>query len=135
MILHFSDRNKDYIYSNQIEQEKQPHIKNLSFRAKKNNLKQNYVPDKSNLQLHLIPSLVNLLSNLILKRKKDAFDNINNNSRASNFCKLLSKYVKEKINPEKEEFINNIEILKDKYENDGPQKAKMTDHKKPNYLN
>ena len=125
MLLHFSDRNKDYIYSNQIEQEKEPHIKNLSFRSKKNNLKQNYIPDKSNLQMHLIPSLVNLLSHLIHKRKEDAFDNINNNSRATNFCKLLSKYVKEKINPEKEEFINNIEILKDKYENDGPQKARL----------
>ena len=42
-----------------------------------------------------------------------------------NFCELLSKYVKGKINPEKEEFINNIGILKDKYENDGPQKARL----------
>ena len=69
--------------------------------------------------------MVKLLSKLINKRKQDAFDNINSNSKALNFCELLSKYVKGKINPEKEEFINNIRIFKDKYENDGPQKARL----------
>ena len=125
MILLFSNKNKDYLYSNQVEQENKPLIKKLLFKTKKHDLKKNYIPEKSNAQLPLIPPLVKLLSKLINKRKQDAFDNINSNSKALNFCELLSKYVKGKINPEKEEFINNIGILKDKYENDGPQKARL----------
>ena len=124
MLLFFSDKYKDYNYSNQLEKENKPNTKKLLFKSKKN-LNKNNIKDKSNLPLLLISPLVDLLSNLIKKRKKDTLDKINNNYKGEKLYQILSKYIKEKIFPYKEDFINNLQILQDKCENDGPQKVKL----------
>ena len=124
MLIHFTNRYKDYKYSNQIEKEKKPYTKKILFKAKKNQ-KKDYIPDKSSLQLPIVSPFVDLISNLILKRKKDSFDNINNNYKAKALVKALTKYVEEQIEPDKGELINNLRIIKDKSENDGPQQVKL----------
>ena len=124
MLLHFSDKNKDYIYSNQIEKEKKPFTKKIVFKTKKNK-KAEFIPDKSSVQLTLISPFVNLIDNMIKNRKKDSFDNIRNNFKAKTLIQAMTDYLKEKEIPNKQEFIDNLKTLKDKLENDGPQKAKL----------
>ena len=63
LILHFSDKYKDYTYINKIEKEKKVHTKKILFKTKLP--KNEYISDKSNPQLHLISPLVNLIDNLI----------------------------------------------------------------------
>ena len=124
MLLNYSDKYKDYNYSNKMEKENKPYTKKILFKSKKNP-KQQYIPDKSNLQLQLITPLVNLLDNLIKKKKKDTFDNLYNNYRTRKFIDTITNYVQEKENPNYQEFIDILKLLKDKYENDGPQKEKL----------
>ena len=124
IILYFSDKYKDYTYTNKIEKEKKPYTKKILFKTKKLP-KNEYIPDKSNLQLHLISPLVNLIDNLIKKTKDDAFNTIINNYKAEKFIQIISAYVKEKEKPNYQEIIDTLKIIKDKYENDGPNKVKL----------
>ena len=124
MILNFSDKYKDYIYTNKIEKEKKPYTKKILFKTKKLP-KNEYIPDKSNLQLPLISPLVNLLDNLIKKTKDDAFNNIINNYKAKTLIQIISDYVKQKEKPNYQEIIDILKSIKDKCENEGPQKAKL----------
>ena len=124
MINDFTDRNKDYTYSNQIEKENKPYTKKILFKTKKH-AKPRIIQDKSNIQLALISPLVNLIDKLIKKNKKYAYDKILDNHKGEKFSQLLTKYVNEQEKPNYADFINNLKILKDRYENDGPQKAKL----------
>ena len=124
MISLFSDRNKDYTYSNKIEKEKKPYTKKILFKSKRNK-KSDSILSESNAQLALISPFIELVSDIILKRKKDAFDNINNNHKAEALSQILLKIVKKQIEPDKEEFIDNLKIIKDKSENDGPKQAEL----------
>ena len=124
LIQQFSDKYKDYTYTNQIEKEKKPYTKKILFKTKKLPKKE-YIPDKSNLRLPLISPLVNLLDNLIKKAKEDAYNNIKNNYKAEKFVQIISDYVREKEKPNCQEIINALKSMKDKYENEGPQKAKL----------
>ena len=69
MINDFTDRNKDYTYSNQIEKENKPYTKKILFKTKKH-AKPRIIQDKSNIQLALISPLVNLIDKLIKKNIK-----------------------------------------------------------------
>ena len=124
MISNFSDKYKDYIYTNKIEKEKKPYTKKILFKTKKLP-KNEYIPNKSNLKLPLISPLVNLLDNLIKKTKDDALNKIINNYKAKTLIKIISDYVKEKEKPNYQEIIDILKSIKNKCENEGPQKAKL----------
>ena len=124
LIRYYTDRNKEYTYSNQIHNENKPYTKKILFKTKKKE-QPKMIQDKSQLYLSLTPYIVKLIDNLIKKNKKDAFDAIKNKYILDKFFNALKKYAHEKEKPNFEEFLERFKVLVDIYENDGPQKARL----------
>ena len=124
MIQNYTDRYKDYTYSNQIENEKKPYSKKIVFKTKKKE-QPKINPNKSQIYLSLTSILVKLIDDLIKKNKKDTFYLLKRRYIYEKFNRALKNYVYEKEKPNFEDFFERIRVLIDIYEHDGPQKAKL----------
>ena len=124
MIKYYTDRNKDYTYSNQIQNENKPYTKKIAFKTKKKTQPKT-LQDKSQIYSPLTSILVKLIDDLINKRKKDAFNNIKKRFIDEKFISAIEKYVHKKELPNFLDFIERLKVLFDMYENEGPKKAKL----------
>ena len=124
MIKYYTNRNKEYTYSNQIQNENKPYTKKIAFKTKKRTQPKT-LQDKSQIYLSLTSLLVKLINDLIKKRKKDTFNNIKKRFIYEKLINATEKYVHEKEKPNFLDFIERLKVLFDMYEHDGPQKAKL----------
>ena len=124
MIKYYLYKDKEYTYSNQIENENKPYTKKILFKSKKK-AQPKAIKDKSHIYLSLISILIKLIDEIIKRKKKEAFIKIKNKYTSKNLADALRKYVYLKEKPNFEEFFEKFKILIDMYEHDGPQKAKL----------
>jgi len=104
----FSKRIDNYKKIDQTE--KEPEIRQLSFRGKTN--KKIKVPqDRSPLAM-LLPSLANYLEDKFLKQKNWAWDKICSNDRSLKFCKLYKSFNDKKLLQPKRDL---VDLLKAEY--------------------
>ena len=124
MIKYYLNKDKEYTYSNKIENENKPYTKKILFKSKKKTQPKDF-KDKSQIYLSLISILVKLIDDMIKKKKKDSFIKIKYLFTSEKFAEALRKYVYLKEKPNFEEFIDSLKIIIDMYEHDGPQKSKL----------
>ena len=124
MVKYYTDRNKEYTYSNQIQNENKPYTKKIAFKTKKKTQPKT-TQDKSQIYLSLTSILVKLVDDLIKKRKKDTLNNIKRRYIWEKIINALRNYVYKRERPNFEDFIERLKVLVDMYEHEGPQKAKL----------
>ena len=124
LVLQYSNINKEYTYSNKIQNENKPYTKKIMFKTKKK-VQPKKLQDKSQIYLSLTSILVKLIDDIIKKNKKDTFDKIKKRFITEKLYEALKRYAHNKEMPNFEEFLERLKILVDMYEHEGPQQAKL----------
>jgi hypothetical protein len=124
---------KEFAYKNINKIEKKPLIKNLHFKMKEKEKEEPSEKDELDRKFKgnviainsVLPELLDYINDIFLKRKKDAFDLINQKARNEKLIKYLKSYVDKNYKPDKQKLYDDLKMNRKIQLTEGPLQAKL----------